>query len=260
VAPSLDVHGPARWPAGEPASFMALVRYPAPGGDRLLDSLTTAGAYSVGAKTTRPLAFDAGFARFQLSSATPASEVLRVSVDGLKQELPVQFYATTEQDVTVLGFDDRASFAGVSGKGEPRFDQTMRANQGVLLVTAKGVQGWTQDFVNFDQLKDVPGLDRENIVAVRFDLMPGKELDLGGQWAKLVVVLQSELNYWIPLTEVDLGRLPRGEWTRITLPIPREHQPAMKAFFKIITVVNSGGKVAGSLYIDDLGFKVRVPR
>jgi hypothetical protein len=34
----------------------------------------------------------------------------------------------------------------------------------------------------------------------------------------------------------------------------------MKAFFKIITVINSGGKVSGSLYLDDLGFQVRVPK
>jgi hypothetical protein len=41
--------------------------------------------------------------------------------------------------------------------------------------------------------------------------MPAKDLDLGGQWATLVVVLQSELDYWMPLSGVDLARLPRGE-------------------------------------------------
>jgi hypothetical protein len=259
VVPSLELHGPTRCPVGETASFLALVRYPVAGGHRLLDSLTTAGAYSIGTKPEQRLSFDAGFGRFQLSCADPASEVLRASVDDLKRELPLEFYATAEQNVTVLRFDDQASFAGVSGKAEPRLDEGVRPNQGVLRATAKGIQGWTQDFVNFD-LKNQLKLDRANIVAVSFDLMPAKDLDLGGQWAKLVVVLQSELDYWMPLTDVDLGSLPRGEWTRVTLPIPREKLPTMKAFFKIITIINSGGKVSGSLYFDDLGLKVRVPK
>jgi hypothetical protein len=56
----------------------------------------------------------------------------------LREAQPLEVYAIAEQAVTVLRLDDQTSFAGVSGRAEPRLDEGVRPNQGVLRATAKG--------------------------------------------------------------------------------------------------------------------------
>jgi hypothetical protein len=111
--------------------------------------------------------------------------------------------------------------------------------------------------VNFEKLDEITGLDRKNIVALAVEVMRPPGLDLGQQWASLIFVLQSHDNYWMPLKEIKLGDLAAGEWTHVEVPLDEGQRASMKAFFQIITVLNSGGKLNGSLYLDDLGFVVQ---
>jgi len=79
----------------------------------------------------------------------------------------------------------------------------------------------------------------------------------GNQFAEFVMVLQSEANYWMPLEKVDLNGLAKGQFKRFTLAIKPEFQKAMQAFFKIVLIVNSGAKVSGSIYVDNLSFQIQ---
>jgi hypothetical protein len=130
----------------------------------------------------------------------------------------------------------------------------------VLELVLKDVKGWTQDVVNVKQLDEVPDLDRKNIVALTVEVMRPEQLDLSGQWASLIFVLQSHDNYWMPLQDVKLGELPPGEWQHVELELDRDQRQSMRAFFQIITVINSGPTLNGSLYLDDLGFVVQAEK
>jgi hypothetical protein len=102
------------------------------------------------------------------------------------------------------------------------------------------------------KLQDTVGLDREHIVALSLDVMPGPDLDTSNDWATL-----GELNHWMPLEAIDLRKLQPGQWTRVKLEIKEEHLKAMKALFKVVSVVSSGGSVSGALYLDNLAFTVK---
>jgi hypothetical protein len=64
----------------------------------------------------------------------------------------------------------------------------------------------------------------------------------------------------MPLEAIDLKKLKEGEWNRVEIPLSDEQRKAMKAFFKVVTVVNSGGAVTGPLYLDNLGFQVETAK
>lgn len=173
----------------------------------------------------------------------------------------MEFFDTEVRDFMALRFDNRDSLKHASGKMKFSINETVRPNQGVLELRIPGTSGWAQDAVNIDKFQELSGLDRENIVGVSLDLMPGNDFSTAGSWASLVLVLQSEANYWMPLTGIDLTALQPGKWKRVDVAVDKaELRPAMKAFFKIVTVVNSGGKVSGSLDLDDLAFSVRTTK
>jgi hypothetical protein len=260
VSPELLLHGADRAATNEVVSYFGAVRYPKAGGHELLQSFSGLGGLRTGDSEEQKVHFDRGLARFDLSLGRAGKHVLTLSASQLSQQKTLDVSDVELKEIVALSFDSDQSLANTTGKFKLSVNQNVRANQGVLQLDIPGVKGWTQDAVVFDKLQDTAGLDREHIVALSLDVMPGPNLDTSNDWASLVLVLQSELNYWIPLEAIDLRKLPPGQWTRVKLDIKEEHLTAMKALFKIVSVVNSGGSVSGLLYLDDLAFTVKAQK
>jgi hypothetical protein len=260
VSPELLIHGADRAAANEVVSYFGALRYPKTPGYELLQSFSGPGGLRIGDSEEHALQFDRGLARFDLSLGRAGKHVLTLSAGQLSQQKSLDVFDTELQEIVALNFDSDQALANTSGKLKFSVNQNVRANQGVLQLDIPGVKGWTQDAVSFDKLQDTAGLDREHIVALSLDIMPGPNLDTSNDWAALVLVLQSELNYWMPLEAIDLRKLPPGQWTHVKLEIKEEQLKAMKALFKIVSVVNSGGSVSGLLYLDNLAFTVKAQK
>lgn len=260
VSPELLLHGADRVATNEVVSYFGAVRYPNGSGYELLQSFSGVGGLRTGDSEEQRLQFDRGLARFDLSLGRAGKQVLSLRASQLSQRKTLDVFDTELKEVVALSFDSDQTLANTSGKLKFSVNQNVRANQGVLQLDIAGVKGWTQDAVNFDKLQDTPGLERQHIVALSLDVMPGPNLDTESNWATLVLVLQSELNYWMPLDAIDLRKLPPGQWTRVKLDVKEEHLTAMKALFKIVSVLNSGGSVSGQLYLDNLSFTVKAQK
>jgi hypothetical protein len=256
VTPTLLVYGPDAAPREEPPQFLAAARYTDGEHQRLLNTFDAAGSYALTDGASNALEFTNGFARFRPQAQEAGAYTVEVTAGALRGQAPLRLFDTERENVVLFPFDDAELPETFEGKGEFRVNQGVRANQGVLEIIAKDVSGWTQDVVNITKLDQVDALDRANVVALSVDVMRPEQLELGGGWASLIFVLQSHDNYWMPLGELKLGELTPGEWKHVELPLTEAQQASMMAFFKIVTVLNSGDKTNGSLFLDNLGFVV----
>jgi hypothetical protein len=224
---------------------------------RLLDTFNAAGSYTVSGLAPAALKLIDGLARFQPTAEEAGSYTIEVTAGALRGQAPLRLFDTEKETVVLFPFDDTKLPETFGGKGVFRVNQGVRANQGVLEIVARDVTGWTQDVVNVSKLDEIPSLDREHIEALAVDVMRPEGLELGGGWGSLIFVLQSHDNYWMPLPEVKLGELEPGKWKHLELALTDAQKVSMKALFQIVTVLNTGDKTNGNLYLDNLGFVVQ---
>ena len=260
LSSALLIHGPKKLPTRQEASFLVASRYRDQAGQyRLQNAFSVDGTFGIAGREEQPLRFEGGLARFVLGVPKAGEYTVKVTAGELSAEAQVAFFDTERKNTTVLTFDGQQLPHSLEGKGPYQTNHGISANQGVLELVVDGITGWTQDRLAIGELDKVSGLDRENIVALAVDILRPRDLDLG-QWASLIFVLQSHDNYWMPLPEVKLQELTPGEWKHVELELSDQQRSSMKAFFKVITAVNSGTKLKGSLYFDNLGFVVRTER
>lgn len=257
VEPEVIVRGSAKAPIRESVPLLAAVRFKKGSRYALVDSFNPMA--SVEAQGLGPIRINLanGLASFSVSSAQATRLDLTFKVGDLASHFDIDFFAPTTTEKLVYQFDDASSLTHATGKLPYKINPNIRPNEGVLEITVKDAQGWTQDVVDFEKLNEIKDLDRAGIQAVSFDLAVNDAFTSGGQFAEFVMVLQSDANYWMPLEKVDLNGLTKSQFKRVTLPIKPEFQKAMKAFFKIVLVVNSGAKVNGSIYLDNLSFRIQ---
>jgi len=260
VEPELVILGPEKAPTGQSSSMLAAVRYTYGSQHILLDSYSGEATLDTGNGHPSKLNIEHGLASFSVTSREAAKVGLKLKVADLTSKFDVEFFENKTSEQVVYRFDDASDLSKASGKAKFLVNPNVRPNQGVLEIPLVDTEGWTQDLFALDKINEAPKLDRAGIQSVSFDLGVGDNFDTGNSWAHLVVVLQSEANYWMPLNNVDLGAATKGQFKHITLPLKPEFQKAMKALFKVILVVNSGGKVNGSLYLDNLGFGVQTAK
>jgi hypothetical protein len=260
VEPELVLRGLAKAPAREAVPLVVAVRCKQGNHYALIDSFDADATLEAPGTDATKLAMQHGLASFSVTSTQASKLGLTFKVANLSSPIEIDFFEKTTQDKVVYQFDDPSSLTHATGKATFQINPNVRPNQGVLEIVLKDAQGWTQEVVVLDKFNEVPNLDRAGIQAVSFDLGVGDNFDTGNSWAQLIVVLQSEANYWMPLDFVDLNSVPKGQFKRVTLPLKPEFQKAMMAFFKIILVINSGAKVNGPLYLDNLGFQIQTAK
>ena len=258
VDAELVLSGPSKMELGGTASMIGAARYRIGSHYALVDTFNAPATVEAPGISPLEIAFQGGLAFFSMASMKAISgHPVQIRAANLSSKTDITFFEQMTKEKISFRFDDDQSLKHVAGKLPFHINPNVRPNEGVLEIQLKGAEGWTQDVVDLEKLNELPDLDRANITAISFDLGVDEAFDAGGKYADIVVVLQSEANYWMPLDKFDLRSLPKGQFKRVTLPIKPEFQKAMKAFFKIVTVVNSGAKLNGAVYIDNLGFVVK---
>jgi hypothetical protein len=257
VEPELLLRAASNAATREATPVIAALRFKQGARYTLIDSFNHSAAIETPAAGVSKLTMRHGLAAFAVTSTEATKLALSFKVRDLSSPLEIEFFEKAMKDKVVYQFDDSADLKNASGKAAFQINPNIRPNQGVLEITLKDAEGWTQDVFALDKFNDIPNFDRAGIQGVSFDLGTSDNFDISNNWAQLVVVLQSEANYWMPLDFVDLSGFQKNQFKRITIPLKPEFQKAMVAFFKIILVVNSGAKVNGSLYLDNLGFQIQ---
>ena len=257
VEPEIVLRGSTKAPIQESVPILAAVRSKKGSRYALVESFNHIASVEAPGVNPTQINLNDGLASFAVSSAQANRLGLTFKAAELVGHFDIDFYERTTSEKLVYQFDDASSLAHATGKLSYRINPNIRPNEGVLEIALNDAQGWTQDVVDFEKLNEIKDLDRAGIEAVSFDLAVSDTFASGNQFAEFVMVLQSEANYWMPLEKIDLNGLAKGQFKRVTLTIKPDFQKAMKAFFKIVLIVNSGAKVSGSIYMNDLSFQIQ---
>jgi hypothetical protein len=202
-----------------------------------------------------------GTIRFDAGALKSGTSVFTAEVADLKiKSAPVQTLVFNEVETPkiICKFDQASDLRYVGGKTKFTIDQNIRPNQGVLSVELQKFSGWAQDWLNFVNLKEIPNVDWSKVIAMTFEVYLPADYNDAGQYANLVMCLQSTANYWMPLEAYNLNGVKKGEWTKVRLDIKPEFRSAMGAFFQMMTIFSCGGPMTGHIYFDNLGVVMKV--
>ena len=127
-----------------------------------------------------------------------------------------------------------------------------------LQIKATGISGWAQDYFNAVNLNSISGASWASAKSIDFKLYINEDSDLGS-YSILVPVLQSSMNYWMPLDGVDLKNLPRNKWIPVSVPINNpDFLKAIPNMHQIMFIFNCGTPIDATFAIDDLGYSTKI--
>jgi len=252
----LKITGPSEKPKNEPFTIEVAATFEDNNKTKIFDSLPYPCTLNF-EKQSLTGDFKQGVAKFVILPQNTGLLKLEAKAGIFKTDNPLQIriFEEKEQEKVILQFDELKDMKFVSGECPGEIDLSVRANQGVLKVPLKDYQGWTQNKLNLKDFNSFKNVNWAKVNGVFFDIMLSPDFDSNGDWAQMVFALQSSANYWMPLKEVSLTDLPKGEWKKIILKIDKkEWQEAMAHFYQIIVIFNSSKKIKGTLYLDNIGF------
>ncbi len=208
--------------------------------------------------------FHDGIASVDLGKVKPGNYKCNVQLASLSltsKDKPFQVYGLVEKEHIVLKFDEPADMSHVAGKGNNKIDTSIKANQGVLAVNLNGYTGHTQDYLNIVGLDKITTINWSKVVAVTFEMKLSDDYSASNGKSSTIFALQSYANYWMPLKEIPLNTMKKGDWVKVRLDIDKpDWQKAMKGLFQIVVIFESDKKQQGTLYLDNLGFIEKTER
>ena len=198
--------------------------------------------------------------RFVLMPTGPGKVVVKAKGAGLKAQATVKFRPVKLEEQVAWKFDGgkieqpfsseaKAEVAKLPGS---ETDYAMRVDIPAPAEKRNGLH--LLDITAYP--KSVP---KARIGGVVFDARLGDGFQMASDdtGAIVQVVLQSTGAYWIPIGQVPLSELA-GKGKTLKMEIPdKKFLQVMDRAFSIIFLVSSDKPVAGSLYLDNIGFLLR---
>jgi hypothetical protein len=138
-------------------------------------------------------------------------------------------------------------------------DPGIRPNQRVLRVDLDGTVPTEKGKREIAVLEEIPGgetLRKENIRGVFFDIKTGDDFKCDDPGAKVTVVIQSWMNWWMTIGEVKLSEC--RDWKTVTLVTGnQEFHKAMGKAINVWFLLGSSKPVYGSVFLDQAGLMIR---
>ena len=184
---------------------------------------------------------------------------------GPTNELQVKFIDTTDSvenklsGKTLINFQSDKDLQYVKTKEPVKVSKTKILDRDCLKINVSGLNGWSQDYLNITGLNDIRGADWQSAKGLEFMIYIDEKSDFGTGYAQLMPVLQSSMNYWMPLSAVDLKNVPKNRWVPVTIPVKDpQFIDAMSGVFQIIFIFNSGSPIDAVMAIDDIGYTTKI--
>jgi len=199
-----------------------------------------------------------GAARFTLTASKPGDVTVEVTAAGQTFRKIVNFTASVPQP-KVLWFFDQEKTEKIRSHWKISTDFGIRPNQGVERIELDGTIPSEKGKREVLVLEEFPGGDKlrkENIRGVFFDIKTAEDFKTEDPDAKVTVVVQSWMNWWMVLGDVKLSDCK--DWKTVTLLTDNpEYQKAMEKAVNVWFILSSSKPVYGSLFIDKAGLMIR---
>ncbi|BCX49810.1 alpha-N-arabinofuranosidase [Haloferula helveola] len=254
--PSLEILVPAEAPADLPVEGFVLVRGDdgAWGGTLSEVSLDLEG---VGGASLKKVDTASSVGVFEVTPEGPGESRIKATADGLQAEATIRWTEVKQRDQVVWEFAGDASMSGLETSYQLAADSQARPNQTVAMMTLEAAEDVAEKNTLL-AIKSLPeGLERERIGGVIGLLGGSPDLHSDDPNAFVQIVLQSNLDHWMPVGRVPLRKLA-GSWEKLSIVLddPRLLE-AMGELYGIRFHLKSNQPVEGRIYLDDLGFILR---
>jgi hypothetical protein len=196
--------------------------------------------------------------RFFLRADGPGVARVAVAAGGARATARIRFKASVPKPRVLWEFEEREIPPGMSSHWALSFDGSIRPNQQVARIAVGGEQprgDQKRSLLVLDLPKD-GALDRKNVRGVVFDLRTSGDFRCDDPGAAVQVVMQSPLNWWMPLGSVTLS--DHADWKTVTLvTADPAHVKAMPEVFNLWFILQANRPVHGSVLIDRAGLMIR---
>lgn len=194
---------------------------------------------------------------FELRADGPGESVVRVRAGELAVEKPIRWKPVQERREVIWGFGDESAVEAMQSDFGLSLDSQARPNQAVAATRLENALARNNQNALL-AIKPLPkSLDRKRVGGVIGLVGGSPDLSSADPRAAVQVVLQSDLDHWIPVGRVPLRKL-RGGWHELDL---RFNDPklldAMPELYSLRFILNAHQPVTGRIYFDDLGFVLR---
>jgi len=193
---------------------------------------------------------------------TDVGEVnVHVSAGEFSADKTLRITAVQEHPEIYWHFENRVEEWGASSTYKPVADDRVRPNQQVAAVKLEGAVPAPQKDTLLLLDKMPPKLRRKHIGGVVFDVSVSPDFSCDDDGVAVNVIIQSEIDHWIPLGSVKLQPL-KGKWKTVTmrLPDPKYLKAMGRTYAVRFQLFENGAQhqpVNGTVYLDNVGFLMR---
>lgn len=215
-----------------------------------------------GAKTTSPtLDTSESVASFTLTADNPGQVTVKATTpDGLSDTHTFTLSPVRERKQIIWGFADEADVNSLETSYALTHDRAARPNQSVASVTLSDAKSISQKntLLAINTIPDT--FDPERIGGISGYLGASADLSCADPKAAVEIIVQSNLDHWIPVGEILLSDL-RGNWKDAAIRFTDSATlDAMSEIYSLRLHLKTAQPVTGRIYVDDLGFILRATK
>lgn len=254
--PTLEILLPAEAPSDLPVEGWVLVRGEKGAWEGELKTVAVE-VDGIGSVDRESVATETSVGRFELRGGGPGETKVTVTAGELRAERVIRWTEVAEREEVFWEFPGEDSVSGLETNYGLGVDAQARPNQAVAVVDLDQALDEPQKNT-LCALKTMPdGLAKERVGGVVGMLGGSPELASEDPKAFVQIVVQSNLDHWMPVGRIPLAEL-RGGWRELSISFddPRVLE-AMHELYAVRFHLKSRKPVSGRIYFDDIGFILR---
>ena len=254
--PTLEILLPDEAPADLPVEGFVLVRGGKGAWAGTLGEVELS-VEGVGQADRQKVSTGTSVGRFQLSAGGTGRATVKVRAGGMSAEKVIRWAEVKERAEVFWEFAGQESVAGLEHDYGLGVDGQVRPNQTVAVASLEKAIDEPQKNCLL-AIKEMPeGLKKDRVGGVTGLLGGSADLKTDDPHAFVQVVVQSNLDHWMPIGKVPLKELVGG-WKAMSIPVsdPRVLE-SMHELYAVRFHLKSRAPVSGRIYFDDLGFILR---
>ena len=185
--------------------------------------------------------------------------VTATAAGGLHASATVTLTTVKERQEVLWSFSDQASISSLETNFSLALDHSARPNQTVAAAVLRNAEGKANQNT-LAAIREFPkSLDKKRIGGICGKLCASGNLTCDDPKAAVQIILQSNLNHWLPIGEIPLADL-KGHWQDMNLRFTDAATlDAMPELYAVRLQLKAHKPVNGQIYFDDLGFILRAP-
>lgn len=200
------------------------------------------------------LGLDDAVAKFIVHPESEGPLEIHATVDDVPVDPPLKLWVKPiqERQEVLWSFETDLASDGINSNFGAFANGDILPNVHVLENAMKGRIPQASKDDLFSVQKFPNELHKEDLRGITAKVMLSRDFQWKGK-SEIRIVLQSEGKHWIPLKNIALDELPKGEFVNIEARVPEDLLSVMGMLYNIKITITSKQPLHGSVYLEDVG-------